>query len=108
MTEKPPEPLEIMRAMYNCPQDVQTMTYEDISHVYFALRYNDEMLKKQERDLQQLRLKRLADYDNHLDLYERYRKLARQYACECKELCSEDWQDQDYCGWRAKIVLEGK
>jgi hypothetical protein len=99
MNERPKEAIEIMRAMYNCPQDVQAMTYEDISNVYFALRYNDQLLKKQERDLSELRLKRLADYDNHLDLYERYKKL---------ELCSEDWQDQDYCGWRAKMVLEDK
>jgi hypothetical protein len=108
MSERPKEAIEIMRAMYNCPQDVQEMTYEDISNVYFALRYNAEMLRKQERDLSELRLKRLTDYDNHLDLYERHRKLARQYACECKELCSQDWQDQDYCGWRAKQVLEGE
>lgn len=105
---EPKEAIEIMRAMYNCPQDYQAMTYEDISNVYFALRYDAEKIEKQERDLSELRLKRLRDKDNHLDLFERYKKLARQYACECKELCSEDWQDQDYCGWRAKMVLEGK
>ena len=84
------------------------MTYEDISHVYFALRESERTILKQKKDLSDAALKRLARYDAHLDLYERYKKLARQYACECKELCSEDWQDQDYCGWRAKMVLEDK
>jgi hypothetical protein len=103
---EPKEPLEIMREMYNCPQDIQAMTYEDISHVYFALRYGADTILKQEKDLAELRLKRLADYDNRLALQDKYTKLARQYACECEKLCSEDWQDQDYCGWRAKMALE--
>lgn len=106
MSERPKEAIEIMREMYNCPQDVQAMTYKDISHVYFALRYNDDLIRKQERDLQELRLKRLKDQDDKLDLWKRYTALARQYACECEKLCSEDWQYQACCGWRAKQALE--
>ena len=106
MTDKAPEPIEIMREMYNCPQDIQAITYENISHVYYALRYAAQNIEKLERLLSEMRLKRLTDYDNQLDLRERYMKLARQYACECEKLCSEDWQDQDYCGWRAKKALE--
>jgi hypothetical protein len=97
--------LEIMRKMYNCPDDVQPMTYEDISHVFFALRYAIRDLNKIQKELSLAHLTRLSDYDRYLELYEKHKKLARQYACECEKLCSKDWADQDYCGWRAKEAL---
>ena len=106
MTEKPPEPLEIMREMYNCPQDIQAMTYGDIASVYHAMRDDGRKIAKLERDIAELRLKRLNDHEARMDLAVKYVKLARQYACDCEKLCSEDWQDQDYCGWRAKQALE--
>jgi hypothetical protein len=99
------EPLEIMRKMYNCPDNVQSINYEDISHVYFALRYATRDVRELKKELAMIRLSRLSDYDRYLELYEKHKKLARQYACECETLCSKDWQDQDYCGWRAKEAL---
>lgn len=100
-----PDALEIMRAMYNCPDDVQTITYEDIGHVYFALRYALRDVEELERKLAKAIQKNKLDTEWHLHTVQAYHRLARQYACECAELCSKEWEDQDICGWRAKQAL---
>jgi len=100
------EPLEIMREMYNCPQDIQAMTYGDIASVYHAMRDDGRKISRLEEEISKLRQQREKSYDYQAALFDQYMKLARQYACECEKLCSEDWQDQDYCGWRAKKALE--
>jgi len=102
----PKEPLEIMREMYNNPQQVQSISYDEIASVYHSMRDDGRKIAKLERDIAELRLKRLNDYEARMDLAVKYVKLARQYACDCEKLCSEDLQDQDYCGWRAKQALE--
>lgn len=100
-----PDPLEIMRKMYNCPDNVQSITYEDIGHVYFALRYALRDVEELERKLAKAIRKNKLDMEWHLQTVQDYHRLARQYACDCAALCSKDWEDQDYCGWRAKKAL---
>ena len=61
------EPLEILRDMYNNPQQVQSISYDDIACVYHTMRDDGRKIAKLERDIAELRLKRLNDHEARMD-----------------------------------------